>query len=56
MQERDFLSLTEPKQRAFRPHKAPLAIGAIIVVMLLAALDVLPITALAFFRLEAVRG
>ena len=29
MQERDFLSLTEPKQRAFRPHKAPLAIGAI---------------------------
>lgn len=47
MQERDFLSLTEPKQRAFRPHKAPLAIGAIIVVMLLAALDVLPITALA---------
>ncbi len=26
MQERDFLSLTEPTQRAFRRHKAPLAI------------------------------
>ena len=47
MQERGFLNLTEPKQRAFRPHKAPLAIGAIIVVMLLAAVDVLPITTLA---------
>jgi hypothetical protein len=29
MQERDFLSLTEPTQRAFRRHKAPLAIIAI---------------------------
>jgi hypothetical protein len=29
MQERDFLSLTEPTQRAFRRHKAPLAILAI---------------------------
>jgi di/tricarboxylate transporter len=47
MQERDFLSLTEPKQRAFRPHKAPLAIAAIGLVTLLAAFDVLPITALA---------
>ena len=28
MQERDFLSLTEPTQRAFRRHKAPLAIVA----------------------------
>ncbi len=47
MQERDFLSLTEPKQRAFRPHKAPLAIAAITGVMILAAFNVLPITALA---------
>ena len=47
MQERDFLNLTEPKQRAFRPHKAPVAIGAIVAVMLLAALNVLPIAALA---------
>lgn len=47
MQERDFLSLTEPKQRAFRPHKAPLAIGAMAVVMVLAAFEVLPIAAVA---------
>jgi di/tricarboxylate transporter len=46
LQERDFLNLTEPKQRAFRPHRAPLAIGTITVVMLLAAFDVLPIAAL----------
>jgi di/tricarboxylate transporter len=47
MQERDFLSLTEPKQRAFRPHKAPLAIGSMAVVMVLAAFEVLPISAVA---------
>jgi di/tricarboxylate transporter len=47
MQERDFLNLTEPKQRAFRPHRAPVAIGAIVAVMLLAAFNVLPIAALA---------
>ena len=47
MQERDFLNLTEPKQRAFRPHRAPLAIGTITVVMVVAAFDILPIAALA---------
>ncbi len=47
MQERDFLNLTEPKQRAFRPHRAPLAIGVIVAVMALAAFDILPIAALA---------
>ncbi len=47
MQERDFLNLTEPKQRAFRPHLAPLATGTITVVMLVAAFDILPIAALA---------
>ncbi len=47
MQERDFLNLTEPKQRAFRRGKAPLAIGAISAVMLLAAFNVLSITSLA---------
>ncbi|MGH8094721.1 MAG: SLC13 family permease [Chthoniobacterales bacterium] len=47
MQERDFLNLTEPKQRAFRPHKVPFAVGAILVVMVVAAFDLLPITALA---------
>ncbi len=47
MQERDFLSLTEPKQRAFRRQKAPLAIAAIVAVMLLAAFNVFSITVLA---------
>ncbi|MDQ3115714.1 MAG: SLC13 family permease [Verrucomicrobiota bacterium] len=47
MQERDFLNLTEPKQRAFRRHKAPLAIATIGAVMLLAAFNVFSITVLA---------
>jgi di/tricarboxylate transporter len=47
MQERDFLNLTEPKQRAFRRQKAPLAMGVVAAVMILAAFNVLPITALA---------
>jgi len=47
MQERDFLSLTEPTQRAFRRHKAPLAIMAIGSVIVLGAFHVLPIAALA---------
>ena len=47
LQERDFLNLTEPKQRAFRRHRAPLAIGTIVVVMLVAAFDILPIAAVA---------
>jgi len=47
MQERDFLSLTEPTQRAFRRHKAPLAIVASGSVIVLGAFHVLPIAALA---------
>jgi di/tricarboxylate transporter len=47
MQERDFLSLTEPTQHAFRRHKAPLAIMAIGSVIVLSAFHVLPIAALA---------
>jgi di/tricarboxylate transporter len=47
MQERDFLSLTEPTQRAFRRHKAPLAILASGSVIVLGAFHVLPIAALA---------
>ena len=54
MQERDFLSLTEPKQRAFRRQKAPLAIAAISIVMLLAAFDVFSITVLALVAAIAV--
>ena len=47
MEERDFLSLTEPKQRAFRRHKASLAIAAISSVIVLGAFEVLPLAALA---------
>jgi di/tricarboxylate transporter len=47
MEERDFLSLTEPKQRAFRRHKASLAITAIGSVIVLGAFHVLPLPALA---------
>src|SRR5438067_12062184 len=47
MQERDFLSLTEPTQRTFRRHKAPLAVAEILSVIVFAAFHVLPIAALA---------
>jgi di/tricarboxylate transporter len=47
MQERDFLSLTEPTQRAFRREKAPLAITAIGGVIVLGAFHILPLAALA---------
>jgi di/tricarboxylate transporter len=47
LEDRDFLNLTQPKQRAFRRDRAPIAIAAIASVMGLAALNVLPIAALA---------
>jgi di/tricarboxylate transporter len=47
MEERDFVNLSEAKQRPFRRKKAPVAIAAIGFVMLLAALDVIPIAGLA---------
>lgn len=39
----DFLSLNETRDKPFRRDKAPLAIGAIVIVVLLAAFDVMPI-------------
>jgi di/tricarboxylate transporter len=47
LEERDFINLTEPRERPLRRHKAPIAIAAILGVMILAALGVLPIVALA---------
>lgn len=47
MQERDFLNLTEPKQRAYRPHRAPIAIGAITLVIVFGSFELLPIAAVA---------
>ncbi len=54
MEERDFLSLTEPKQRPYRRAKAPLAIAVITAVVVLAAFGVLPIAALALIAAVAV--
>jgi di/tricarboxylate transporter len=39
----DFLSLSETREKPFRREKAPLAIAAIVAMVLLAAFDVLPI-------------
>jgi len=47
LEDRDFLNLTQPKQRSFRRDRAPIAIAAILSVMLLAAFNVLPIAGLA---------
>ncbi|HKJ72976.1 MAG TPA: SLC13 family permease [Alphaproteobacteria bacterium] len=43
----ELINLTEPDARPFRRNKAPIAIGAIAGVMVLATLNVLPIAALA---------
>ncbi len=42
-EEKDFVSLTEPKQRSFRRSKAPIAIAAIFAVVLLSSFKILPI-------------
>lgn len=43
-EEDDFLSLNETREKPYRRGKAPLAIGAIVVVVLLAAFDIMPIS------------
>lgn len=45
--ERDFVNLSKPSQRSFRRSKAPIAVGALILFVGLAAFDVLPVAALA---------
>ena len=42
-EEKGFVSLTEPKQRSFRRSKAPIAIAAIIAVVMLSSFKILPI-------------
>jgi di/tricarboxylate transporter len=54
MEERDFVSLTEPRQRAFRPRRAPVAIGAVAAVVALSVLGVLPIAVSAILASVAV--
>jgi di/tricarboxylate transporter len=50
----DLINLTEPAGRPFRRHKAPIAIGAVLVMMGLAQVGVLPIAALALIAAVAV--
>ncbi len=52
--QQDLVNLTSPSEKPFRLAKRPIAIGAIVVVMLLAALEVLPIAALAIIGAVAV--
>src|SRR3546814_19018915 len=42
----DLINLTEPAEKPFRVRKAPIAIGAVGAVVVLAALDVMPIAGL----------
>lgn len=50
----DLVNLTEPSERPFRRHKGPIALAAVAFVMLLAALNVMPIVALALIAAVAV--
>jgi di/tricarboxylate transporter len=44
----DLVDITQPAQKAYRRAKAPIAIGALLFVVVLSALDVAPILVLAF--------
>ncbi len=54
LEEKDFVSLTEPKQRSFRYAKAPIAIGAVLAVVLLSSFKILPIATVAIIAAVAV--
>jgi di/tricarboxylate transporter len=49
----DLINLTEPRARSYRRRKAPVAILAITLVVLLAALDVMPLVGLAWVAIAA---
>lgn len=51
---RVLVNLSEPSEPPFRRDKAPIAIGAVLAVMILAAFDVLPIASLAIMAATAV--
>lgn len=53
-EEKDFVSLTEPKQRTYHRRRAPIAILVILAVVLLAAFQVMPISTLALLGAVAV--
>ncbi len=50
----DLINITAPRARSFRRRKAPIAIVALSAVVLLAALDVMPIEGLAFLAVAAI--
>jgi di/tricarboxylate transporter len=54
MEEKDFLSLSEPKQRSFRRSKALFAITALLLVVVVSSLHVLPISTAAMLAAVAV--
>lgn len=50
----NLVSITRPSEKPFRRAKAPIAIGALLFVVLLSAFDVAPIQALAFIGVAAI--
>lgn len=52
--EMDLVDIAHPSQRAYRRAKAPIAIGALLGVVILAALDLAPIQALAFLAVALI--
>jgi di/tricarboxylate transporter len=53
-QDMDFMNLSEPEARPLRRRKAPIAVGALVAVVTLAAFDVMPIAALAIIAVAIV--
>lgn len=52
--EADLINISEPRSRSFRRKKAPIAIAALTCVVALAAINVMPITGLAFLAIAAI--
>ena len=52
--ETDLINISESRSRSYRRKKAPIAIAALVGVVLLAAMDVMPITALAFLAIAVI--
>jgi di/tricarboxylate transporter len=50
----DLVNISQPTQKAYRRHKAPIAIGALVFVVLLSSFDVAPILALGFLAVTII--
>jgi di/tricarboxylate transporter len=50
----DLVNISQPTQKAYRRNKAPIAIGALALVVVLSSLDVAPIIALAFIAVAII--